>query len=874
MRELARHLLADPADVDDVVQDACVAAWRHSTDASRAPDESDGADRRPLEPWLARVVRNLAHKRRRGAARRAAHEQALAPLVPLAPLATVPTPDETVQRLDLQRALIEEVRALEEPWRTTILLRFLEGRTSADIAHAAGIPEATVRGRVKRGLAELRARLDRRLGGREAWSALLLPIALPAPAAPPALPVPPAAASTAVLSSPLVVAGVQGVLLMSVLAKIGVAAGVLTIAGARWWGIEGEDGRGPSAAPKIARAEEPAPLAQAPLAAPAAAAQNARVASAEPQAEVPASAPAAAPPTPLAAPATPPARVDVRFVDAEGSPWEGVRFEYEGHDSVATSSADGRAELELAWTWPVERSDAMPFAFVARRAGVATKAFTAILKPGATTHLGDVLLVPGSRVLGHVIDEQGTLDLARVEVGLAAVEIPDDDPGRRARHGSRAFDRVVTTRAARDGEFALEGVTPGRWRLWAHAANARYSWTEPFDVEEGRDATGLEIALSPLLDEDHIAGVVLDPDGNPVPRAKVLFVYSNGSESGTTSEVADELGRFDQRIQIDAIHGVLASDPEKRFDPGLAAGVHPGTLDLEVRLAPRSTVDVRLQGPDESVVAGASFQTSFVTDGAYVADEPEAELDAEGLYRLPTPPRTFTLDVRAPGFRPRSVSDLDPAALPRPLVIVLEPAHFLRGRVVFEGRPVENARLSLRAYATDVTIIRNGFDCLVRSEVLGQTTSDAAGRFELSCDVDSEVVLRANATGFAPGELAHLDPTEDPDDLVLELTRGGTLEGRVLVDEGQSAEGIIVGINRGDVEPRTLRSGPGGAYRFDGLTPGKWQVLACERELQAGSVTIMSLSNDDASSEPRELEWSCDVQAGRTTLHDLDLRKR
>ncbi|MBK8979731.1 MAG: hypothetical protein IPM29_27860 [Planctomycetes bacterium] len=54
MRELARHLLADPAAAEEVVQEAWVAALRHPP----SPD-------RPLEPWLSRVVRNFASKRRR-----------------------------------------------------------------------------------------------------------------------------------------------------------------------------------------------------------------------------------------------------------------------------------------------------------------------------------------------------------------------------------------------------------------------------------------------------------------------------------------------------------------------------------------------------------------------------------------------------------------------------------------------------------------------------------------------------------------------------------------------------------------------------------------------------------------------------------------
>jgi DNA-directed RNA polymerase specialized sigma24 family protein len=51
MRALARSLLADASAADDVVQQAWIACVR------RGP-----RDEVPLEPWLARVVRNFAWK--------------------------------------------------------------------------------------------------------------------------------------------------------------------------------------------------------------------------------------------------------------------------------------------------------------------------------------------------------------------------------------------------------------------------------------------------------------------------------------------------------------------------------------------------------------------------------------------------------------------------------------------------------------------------------------------------------------------------------------------------------------------------------------------------------------------------------------------
>jgi hypothetical protein len=186
---------------------------------------------------------------------------------------------------------------------------------------------------------------------------------------------------------------------------------------------------------------------------------------------------------------------------------------------------------------------------------------------------------------------------------------------------------------------------------------------------------------------------------------------------------------------------------------------------------------------------------------------------------------------------------------------------------------VASARVLLRERLRGSRVEWNGFECLVEPHVLSEVDCDAEGRFEIPCELDSEVVLRAIAPGLAPGELEPLDPTRVHDELLIELTRGGAIEGRVVVTEGLSAEGTIVGINRGDIAPRTLRVGPDGRFRFEGLTPGSWQVLAREEELEPGGVTI-SKNTDDRSTDPPEIRWSCEVQANRTTVCDLDLRER
>ncbi len=144
--------LVGASEADDLVQDAWVVALERS-EAARNP-----------AAWLGGVVRRLASRRRRGDARRARREQAVARPEP------EPAADALVAEAELSRALIRAVTELDEPYRSTVLLRFYRGWTPEEIARSAGVPGATVRTRLARALAKLRERLDREHGGRAAWA--------------------------------------------------------------------------------------------------------------------------------------------------------------------------------------------------------------------------------------------------------------------------------------------------------------------------------------------------------------------------------------------------------------------------------------------------------------------------------------------------------------------------------------------------------------------------------------------------------------------------------------------------------------------------------------------------------------------------------
>ncbi len=166
VRRLAGILVRDDARADDLAQQTWVSVLRSPPDPGL-----------PVRPWLGQVVRNLARMGFRGERRRRDREEAT--LLGADPSAPGDSPEQLVARVQAQRTLAELVVALDEPYRTTVLLRYYEGHSAAEIAARLHVPPGTVRWRLKKALEELRTALDRRHGNdRQAWRLALTPFAV------------------------------------------------------------------------------------------------------------------------------------------------------------------------------------------------------------------------------------------------------------------------------------------------------------------------------------------------------------------------------------------------------------------------------------------------------------------------------------------------------------------------------------------------------------------------------------------------------------------------------------------------------------------------------------------------------------------------
>lgn len=161
VRRLARSLVRGEVAADDLVQETFATAL--------ATPPPEGFEWRA---WFAGVARRLSWRMLRSEERRTTHERAGGGLAHDGS----PAAAETAALLELSRRVVEELHRLGEPYATTLRRRFLDGLDAHAIARLEGVPVETVRTRVKRGLAQLRARLDAAHGGqRQAWAGVFGP---------------------------------------------------------------------------------------------------------------------------------------------------------------------------------------------------------------------------------------------------------------------------------------------------------------------------------------------------------------------------------------------------------------------------------------------------------------------------------------------------------------------------------------------------------------------------------------------------------------------------------------------------------------------------------------------------------------------------
>lgn len=157
---VARAILHDDAEAEDVMQDAYVRAYQHL---------DQFAGRAAFSTWLTRIAVHEALSRLRSRHRNPQlqlEDDGLDGEPYMNVAETSPDPEESASRAELSQLLEEAVLALPAQYRAVIMLRDIEGLSTAETADALELTEDNVKVRLHRGRAMAKGWISERVGAK------------------------------------------------------------------------------------------------------------------------------------------------------------------------------------------------------------------------------------------------------------------------------------------------------------------------------------------------------------------------------------------------------------------------------------------------------------------------------------------------------------------------------------------------------------------------------------------------------------------------------------------------------------------------------------------------------------------------------------
>lgn len=756
VRSLAWSLLHDSHAAEDVAQDALAAALR------RPPSDGESAVG-PWRRWLAAVARNLVRSRARIASATLRREAYAARSEALPSAASI------AEREATRRRVVEALLALDEPYRTAILMRFYDDCSPSEVAKRLGVPTETARTRIKRGLGMLRARLERELG--EGWAIAIAEL-LTAPAGNPWASVATAMASGAAL------------------------LGIALSAASRSADLP-ERAAAPPTSVAVSRAELPAVVSSSP------AAVDARRTS-----EL--LAPLADSVAPLASATQSGICIVGRFLDEAGRPVAGVNIEIERYVSagfedalptgashyrtIATgeSGADGTFALACA----VGRGEDLNVN--AQIEGFRSRSWRCPVPTHAkSASLGDVTLDAPCQVEGEVVDAEGR------PVGdlVDSVQIsPVDEDGPREVYGPR--ESIGSTRITKLGANARVSVGDLAARLLRiEATLAGGIEAEPaFVYAKPGETVHASVRVNTLILRDRIV-VAIQDSLRPGPTSPAT-VRLRGNGISRTDAVVLPVSPLDHTVAFEAVppgrYTIEIEDPN--YEPWSAAGVSPGSRTIRASLRGSASIAVTVRDartgealPRYRMTArqeGSSQVHKNSDRRRIVLMEPDAAPPPGGIFRgLIAGP--CELEVQAHGYAPKrlllqNLTHQNPTAAE----VLLETGGVLEGRVVAPGE----SAAGIRVVAKEILEAPNpGWRQRVTRERAVAWTNEA-GQFVLDSLPFGSYVVEASRSSMLSAQILDVEVAEGrrASGLVLTLPPARTLRGKLLGPAGASFRGFEI----------------------------------------------------------------------------------
>lgn len=764
VRALVRALVFDRQLARDLEQDVLLAALEN---APREP--------RSLKAWLATVVRHLASKAHRSRVRRVDRETRAA-----RPEDAVPSPEEILAREDLRRRLVEHLLALDEPVRSVMILRFAEELPPRDIARRLRIPVETVRTRVKRGLEEMRARLDREeRNGRGAWClALVQGLRLGPP-------------SVVGAGSKLLVGTLLGVLAVSTLKKALVAAVVVALVATAFLVSRGLDPLHPSAE------------AQAPFAGPNLTKLGSHVEPAGRDASTERTAVATEPePTPAPAAATTSVWLVLRWHD--GTPATDVLARI-----YSSGTADFYADAFDVRTGPdgsILVEDVSPgriTAYLDRGPVGSCK-----VAQGEQGRI-EVTIPRGFDVAGTVVERDGR--------PIAGAQVLAQTMG----NGWDAFPVAITDA---EGRFRIRSIQSGLCWVSARAAMRPPSPQHEF-VGGTADIEGVRIVLEPQ--GAAVAGTVYDPRGEPLARAQVLLGKEQSYEPFQLEQDGAARVPAAQLVQTDEHgHFAFAGAPVGKVEVrARSKGLASWKGEIETSSGTTANVVIRMQHGSSLAgrvtdAEGKPVARAEVRIGSYEFASRRHRTDRDGRFLIEgSPLGEFGVEAEAEGFENATTTLFGSSGAQLEWNPVLGRGLSIRGQLVAQGIDFS----SWWMYCESVDPKTRPF--------AQSATPKADGSFEFAGCGEAKHQIRVHAPNAGSYPVVVVDAEPGPDPILVPIDRAKLptcrVRGRVVDENGQPVTTAQINLVLKGANVMPLETvGTDGRFDIGPTPPGEYAVFA------------------------------------------------
>lgn len=675
IRRLAQSLVRDPSLADDVVQETLLTALRHGAPNRKLP-----------RSWYATVVRNYVRFWYRGDRRRSAREVDHGRF---RGLVSDESPSAELELRELRDRIVNEVDRLDEPYRTTVRMRYLEERSVAEIAETLKVAESTIRVRLARIHRDLVARLrsidsaDEPREPRFLAGLWLFAAVEPDPTAPPAAPIVPW--STATRSARF---GWGTLVAASGLMVVLLALFAIDLSGANPELASLDDAEQRL---RAARSLTAADGDDRTVAVPAAGSAHDAAAASVPTVETS--------PTPEPATEFDPNATVIRVLEAtSGAPVEGAAVYLE---PVRAAIETGLSATQFLLTPPDER-DSIGTTDSDGLVAVSERELTSFnLRVVANGYRGHYETVRARVEESHVVrlDPPPETDLRIVYPdGRPVTDLPI------AILGSDGTRRTLPT--DEHGRLAFA------WDAWAHAVEVEAPGFASMQVAAATPNMELELRAGFPLE-----GRIVDETGEPVVGCEIEVV-TNYWEGFPRVSTTDEHGEFRSFWVTDPANlRITLRHPDFGVER-LTRELTKEEARLELVFRHGTWVDGRILPPIGNASVSATVRAYPRGRSYFNTDVRSAECTADGRFELRVPPGDYWLRVESPGMTTEELALQATGERVSLEAIPLEPGRVILGTIRDrDGLPVSGARVRIGTIRGD-------------SIVGPEAVSDELGEFE------------------------------------------------------------------------------------------------------------------------------------------------